>query len=110
MSDDPRHRLGREGEEIAARHLIRLGYRVIERNYRTRFGELDLVAWDGCTLVFCEVKTRRALAAGRTPFESLGRAQQKRIRQMAADWLCRRSDRPRSAELRFDAIAVTIDG
>ena len=67
MSDDPRHSLGRLGERLAAEHLERLGYRVIARNYRTRFGELDLVVCDDEVLVFCEVKTRRARAIrGRT--------------------------------------------
>ncbi len=60
MSDDPRHSLGRLGERLAAEHLERLGYRVVARNYRTRFGELDLVVTDEEVLVFCEVKTRRA--------------------------------------------------
>ena len=60
MSDDPRHSLGRLGERLAAEHFERLGYTVLARNYRTRFGELDLVAADDYTLVFCEVKTRRA--------------------------------------------------
>ena len=47
------------GERLAAEHLVRRGYRILERNYRTRWGELDIVAFDGATLAFCEVKTRR---------------------------------------------------
>ena len=65
MSDDLRHSLGRLGEELAAAHLERLGYRVIARNYRTRFGELDLVATDDGVLVFCEVKARRGSGLAR---------------------------------------------
>ena len=61
MSDDPRHSLGRRGEELAAEHLERLGYRVVARNYRTRFGELDLVA--PTTTCSCSARSRRAARA-----------------------------------------------
>ena len=57
MAPDKRRALGRRGEEIAARHLERLGWRIVERNYRSREGELDLIAARGGTLAFCEVKT-----------------------------------------------------
>src|SRR5829696_7627015 len=70
MPDDLRHSLGHLGEALAAAHLERLGYRVVSRNYRTRFGELDLVATDEYVLVFCEVKTRRA--GGGDPWWNLG--------------------------------------
>lgn len=107
MSSDLRQRLGRRGERHAADHLERLGFTVLERNYRSRWGELDLVAWDGETLVFCEVKTRRS-GSGR-PFDALGWAKQRQVRRMAAEWLTERSDRPWAPELRFDAVGVTID-
>lgn len=106
--DDPRHRAGRLGEHLAAEHLERLGFAVVARNARTRFGELDLVAFDGHTLVFAEVKTRRG-ENGR-PFDALDPLKQKQVRRMAAQWLVETTDRPRSAELRFDAIGVTLDG
>ena len=106
VSPDLRHRLGRQGERLAAEHLERLGYEVLARNHRTRFGELDLVAFDGQTLVFCEVKTRRA---GGAPFDALGEAKQGQVRRMAGAWLVEVTDRPRSPDLRFDAIGVTID-
>ena len=66
MTTDQRHALGVLGEELAARHLERLGYDVLARRLRTRFGELDLVAWagDGRVLVFVEVKARRSGATG----------------------------------------------
>ena len=57
---DVRQTAGRRGEDLAAEHLERLGFQVLARNHRTRFGELDLVAYDGETLVFAEVKTRRS--------------------------------------------------
>jgi len=108
VSDDLRHRLGRAGEDIAAAHLARLGYDVIARNHRTRFGELDVVAFDGKTLVFCEVKTRRA-GPSASPWEAISRGKRKQVRTMAAAWLAETADRPYSDELRFDAIGVVFD-
>jgi len=109
MSDDIRHRLGRHGEKLAADHLVRRGYRIIDRNYRTRWGELDIVAYDGTTLAFCEVKTRRMAGLQRDPLESIRLNKRSRIRKMASRWLVERTDRPRADELRFDAIGVTFD-
>ena len=108
MSSDPRHQLGALGERLAAEHLLRRGFTILERNYRTRWGELDIVAYDGVTLAFVEVKTRRG-AAGRTPFESLHARKRDQVRRMAASWLNQRADRPFARALRFDAIAVTFD-
>ena len=105
MSADPRHTLGRHGEELAAEHLERLGYRIVARNYRTRFGELDLVATDEHVLVFCEVKTRRA----GDPWENLGEAKRRQVRSMGRAWLSETRDRPRTSELRFDAIGIVVD-
>jgi len=105
MSDNPRHSLGRRGEQLAAEHLERLGYRVVARNYRTRFGELDLVATDEYVLVFCEVKTRRS----GDPWQSLGPAKQRQVRSMARVWLSEARDRPRASALRFDGIGIVID-
>jgi putative endonuclease len=109
VSNDIRHRLGRHGEKLAAEHLIRRGYRIIDRNYRTRWGELDIVAFDGTTLAFCEVKTRRMADDRRDPLESVRAQKRSRIRKMASRWLVERADRPRADELRFDAIGVTFD-
>jgi putative endonuclease len=107
MSDDPRHSLGRLGERLAAEHLERLGYTVIDRNYRTRFGELDLVATDDHVIVFCEVKTRRG--SGGSAWDALGEAKRRQVRTMGATWLSEVRPRPRTSELRFDAIGVLID-
>ena len=116
LSSDLRQRLGERGERLAAEHLVRRGYRILERNYRTRWGELDIVAFDGCTLAFCEVKTRRAGAGdGREqavvvgPFEAIHPSKRRRVRNMAQSWLSERTDRPYASMLRFDAIAVTLD-
>jgi putative endonuclease len=107
VSNDLRHRLGRSGEQLAAEHLERRGFAILARNHRTRWGELDLIAADAQRIVFCEVKTRRVGASG--PFDGLRAAQCRRLRRMAAAWLAEHGDRPRTPELRFDAIGVTID-
>jgi putative endonuclease len=99
-------RLGRLGEELAAQHLVRLGFEIVERNYRTRWGELDIVAFDGVTLIFCEVKTRKS---GR-PLEAVRPHKRAQVRKMAGSWLLCRSDRPHADVLRFDAIGVLVDG
>ena len=106
---DPRRALGRLGEELAAAHLERLGYAIVARNYRTRYGEIDVVACDGHTLVIAEVKTRRSAAAGRSPLESVHASKQVQVRRMASEWLAQTRERPRTRELRFDAIGVTLD-
>jgi putative endonuclease len=107
MSTDLRHTLGRAGELLAAEHLERRGYVLLARNFRTRFGELDLVAFDGTVLVFCEVKTRRAGSG--SPWEALRGDKPQRVRRMASEWLVTVTDRPRAVDLRFDAIGVVID-
>jgi putative endonuclease len=100
--------LGRRGEALAAAHFERLGYRVLARNHRTRFGELDLVLSDaaGRTIVFCEVKTR--LTGGPSPFQNLHELKRRQVRSMAAAWLAETEDRPWAADLRFDAVGVVL--
>jgi putative endonuclease len=109
MPTDHAKELGRRGEELAAEHFCRLGYRVLARNHRTRFGELDLVLADDerSTIVFCEVKSRR-LGSGE-PFDNLDGCKRKQVRKMAAAWLAAPQDRPFWAALRFDAVGVTVD-
>jgi putative endonuclease len=109
VSSDRRHRLGAEGERLAAEHLIRRGFAIIDRNYRTRWGELDIVAYDGRTLAFCEVKTRRMERGEGTPFEAIHRRKRGRVRRMAGSWMQERPERPSAAVIRCDAIAVTFD-
>jgi putative endonuclease len=101
---------GRRGEALAAEHLERLGYRVLARNHRTRFGELDLVVADPAdrTIVFVEVKTRRLGSSGEWR-DNLHAAKRQQVRAMAAAWLNEVRDRPWAAELRFDAVGVTLD-
>jgi putative endonuclease len=109
MSDEAGNRLGRAGEQLATEHLRRLGYEIVERNYRTRWGELDIVARLGSTLAFCEVKTRRAGGRAGGPFEAVGPAKRAQVRKMAGRWLVERRDRPYADVIRFDAIGVTFD-
>ena len=106
MSTDPRHRLGARGEQLAAEHLERLGYAVVARNHRTRYGEIDLVAADERTLVFVEVKTRRGRG---NPWDALDARKQLQVRRMGFAYLSEVADRPRRPKIRFDAIGVTID-
>lgn len=108
MTDDRRRKLGDAGEQLAADHLTRRGFQILDRNYRTRWGELDIVACNGHTVVFCEVKTRIATRAGRDPLESVHPRKRLRVRRMAGRWLAERQDRPRADELRFDAIGITL--
>jgi putative endonuclease len=109
MHSDPRRRLGIAGEDLAAAHLRRLGYAVIDRNHRTRWGELDIIAHAPGTLVFVEVKTRRASARAGSPIEAVDPRKQAQVRRMAAAWLARVNDRPRAQELRFDVIGISVD-
>jgi putative endonuclease len=113
MTTDARRTRGALGERIAARHLVEHGYEVLERNFRTRYGELDLVAADDRSIVFCEVKTR--VGAGRAGpargIDAIGVTKRRRLRAMAAQWLRARpagSARPARPRLRFDAIGVTL--
>lgn len=108
MSDDRRRQLGDTGEQLAAEHLNRRGFQILDRNFRTRWGELDIVACDGRTIVFCEVKTRVARGAGRDPLESVHPRKRAQVRRMAGRWLAERHDRPRASDLRFDAIGITL--
>ena len=109
---DPRRALGALGERLAAEHLQRAGYRIVEQNFRTRYGELDIVAADERFLVFVEVKTR--IVHGRPgplgPFAAIGVRKRRQVRLMAREWLASGSSgRPRPPELRFDAIGVSFD-
>jgi len=99
--------LGRRGERAAEKHLRRNGYRIVARNFRAAGAEIDLVAMDGETLVFVEVKTRRSRAAG-APEEAVDERKQKRIRRAAEVFAARyRAD---EMEMRFDIAAVDASG
>jgi putative endonuclease len=111
MQTDRRRKHGELGERIAAEHLTRRGYSIVARNFRTRYGELDLIAADDRALVFCEVKTRVAGSRGGPdgPLDAIGPRKRDRLRKMATQWLAEVSTpRPRRQELRFDAIGVML--
>ena len=108
-----RQRLGRRAEELVARRLAADGWRVLERNARTRSGELDLIALDGSTLVFVEVKAGREGAAhGPTqPAHAVGPRKRARIRRLAREWLAAGRGRGLGvAGYRFDVVGVSFGG
>lgn len=106
-----RQRLGRAAEELVARRLAEAGWEIVERNARTRFGELDLIALEGRTLVFVEVKAGRAgsTLGPERPVLSVDFRKQARIRRLATAWMSERRDLPHYGEIRFDAVGVTYD-
>ncbi len=113
-SNDHRRTLGQAGENFALLHLQRRGYTLLARNYRTPRGEIDLIAVDGDTLVFVEVKTRLARTLdSRLHSNSLDWfrfRQQARRRPVAVAWLYDRSHpRPSTNTIRLDAVGVLID-
>jgi putative endonuclease len=95
--------VGAYGERVAAQHLTEAGLVVLDRNWRCPSGEIDIIAREGRTLVFCEVKTRRSGAYGH-PAEAVGHAKIRRIRQLAVLWLAATGLRP--GEIRFDVLSV----
>ena len=106
-----RQQLGSAAEDLVAARLEEASWEIVERNARTRHGELDLVALDGRTLVFVEVKAGRAGSAygPERPILSIDFRKQRRVRRLATAWMSERRDLPRYDEIRFDAIGVTYD-
>ena len=97
--------LGSLGENIAVTYLTDAGLRVLDRNWRCREGELDVVARDGDALVFCEVKTRRGVGFGH-PVEAVTHVKQRRLRTLAQRWLAAHDEH--APELRFDVVGVLV--
>jgi putative endonuclease len=97
--------LGVRGEHIAAVYLTHAGLRVLDRNWRCREGELDIVARDGDALVFCEVKTRRGTGFG-YPVEAVTAVKQRRLRVLAQRWLAAHDEH--APDLRFDVVGVLV--
>ena len=111
---DPRRTLGVTGERLARTHLEARGLTVLDTNFRTRHGELDIVAADERCLVFCEVKTRvgRGPPAGQElgPLAAIGPRKQRKLRLLAREWLSEYgAATPWRPELRFDAVGVELD-
>lgn len=111
-SSNPRRRVGALGERLAREHLEARGLEVIDANFRTRRGELDIVARDERFLVFCEVKTRvpRGDRGPLGPFAAISPRKRRQLRLMARQWLAARPiEGHRPPEIRFDAIGVEVD-
>src|SRR4051794_28700725 len=100
-----RLRCGAVGEELAAAFLVARGLAVVARNFRCTAGEIDLVARDGRTIVFCEVRTRRSAGKG-SALESVTGAKQRQVCRVAAHYVARHGlhDRP----MRFDVVAIEL--
>jgi putative endonuclease len=97
--------LGSLGEHIAATYLTDAGLRVLDRNWRCREGELDIVAREAGALVFCEVKTRRGTGFGH-PVEAVTPAKQRKLRTLAQRWLATHDEH--APEVRFDVVGVLV--
>jgi putative endonuclease len=98
--------LGKEGEELAVRFLKKQGFRIVGKNYRTPFGEIDIIAEDGEVLVFIEVKTRSGDAFG-SPFEAVDRKKRDKIRKVA---LCYMKKIRKEPQARFDVLSIDAEG
>ena len=106
MTNDPRQTLGISGENLACAELEHRGYAILERRYRTRFGEIDIIARAGPTIVFVEVKARLTGDFGGAAAAVTG-WKQRRIAEMAVDYLSRR--RLHECPCRFDVVAIDLD-
>lgn len=95
---------GNKAEAFAIRQLKKAGYRIIARNFRTRIGEIDVIAKDGPTIVFVEVKARQSTRFGH-PKQAVTHAKQRKISMVALEYL-KSTDQMRS-RARFDVVAVT---
>jgi putative endonuclease len=106
-----RQMTGARAEELVARRLAAAAWEIVERNARTRYGELDIVARDGHTLVFVEVKAGREGSAfgPERPILAVDRRKQLKVRRLATAWMAERRGIPPYAEIRFDAVGVTFD-
>jgi putative endonuclease len=106
--DRGRRSLGRRGEDVAADYLADCGWQIITRNWRCRYGEVDVIARGrriGNPIIFCEVKTRAGLGYG-APLEAITVAKMRRLRQLAGCWLAETGEH--AARVRVDAIGVLI--
>jgi len=105
MKADADRNIGSQGEDIAVSFLEAQGYSVLDRNYRQRFGEIDIVAIERGVLVFVEVKTRKNDRYG-NPFEAVDIRKQQKLSRMAQDYISRNNKEDIAA--RFDVVAVRL--
>ncbi|MDT8317688.1 MAG: YraN family protein [bacterium] len=104
---EERNTLGKRGEEFAADFLIKKGYKIKERNYKSALGEIDIIALNGTTIVFIEVKTRTSLIFGR-PFEAVTKKKQRQISKTALYYMSTKKIGETAA--RFDIVSVISKG
>lgn len=95
------------GEDAACKYLIKKGYKIIDRNFRKKYQEIDIIALDGSVLVFIEVKTRKSNAYG-TPFESIAPWKLRHLVQLAQFYKLTHSNLPE--DMRIDAIGIILAG
>lgn len=101
----PNQRIGVQGEDLAVAFLAKSGYTILDRNFRCKGGEVDIVARDGKTVVFVEVKTRKTLSYG-VPQLAVTPFKQRQIMKASLTWLSR--NRCHDTPARFDVIAITL--
>jgi len=106
MSSDRRQALGISGEDLACAELARRGYAILDRRYRTRFGEIDIIARDGDTIVFVEVKARQTDDFGGAA-AAITAWKQRRVARMAVDYIARRA--LHECPCRFDVVAIDFE-
>lgn len=107
MATDNASDLGRAGEQVAVKHLKRNRYKIIERNYRSFYGEIDIIARDGDTLAFVEVKARSSEEYG-SPGEAVGWRKQARLSRAAMDYVTRNN--LTDVKMRFDVVSIMGEG
>jgi putative endonuclease len=107
LEKDPRTRVGRTGEDMAFDLLKKKGYKIVERNYQSPLGEIDIIAREGMTWVFVEVKTRLTAEFGSAKW-AVGPRKQRKVSMVALDYLKRHSLLEQPA--RFDVVAVDLNG
>ena len=107
---DPRRGRGRRGEQLARDHLASRGYDIIQTNFRSRYGEIDIIARKGDVVAFGEVKARRDRFFGE-PFEAVSPRKRAQIRRMARAWLMANAHDPAYGDccFRFDVISIMLD-
>lgn len=106
LKKNPRKDMGSLGEKLASRYLRRKGYRIIKTNYRTKIGEIDIIAQAKDTLVFCEVKARKNKQFGE-PFEAVTLSKRRKIRRLAEHYLTCVNEG--QSEYRFDVVSIILN-
>jgi len=108
---DARRRTGQIAEDVVAELLVAEGWEIVERNARTRYGELDIVALEGRVLVFVEVKGAReeTRSGPEKPILSVNFTKQRKVRRLGTAWMAERREFPPFDDIRFDAVGVILD-